>query len=160
MSEITESDIIRAKRLRDEGASWKLIGKTLNHDPAGIRSCLDPIYRAKRLERNAEGAKMRRAERHAEGRLSRGAVVERIPNHVGAWHRHVDRLMEERDRRLSVPPTLDNLLNGTPVKGRSAADGWQQQGISELPRNGRPPNDARPKPWRPLLKGEAREAAE
>lgn len=150
MSEITESDIIRAKRLREEGATWKLIGKTLGHDKAALRARLDPRYRVARNEK-IKG-----------NRVSRGYVNSKRaqPEEPGGWFRHLARLTQERDQRLSVPPTLDNLLNGTPVKGRSAADGWQQQGVSELPRNGRPPNDARPKPWRPLLKGEAHEAAE
>lgn len=157
MSKITESDIIRAKRLRAEGFSWNAIARVLGHDHSGLKSALDPAFRARRLRRHQDSAALLRAERREQGFISK---MEPIQTAAHSWHRHLPELIADRDQRLLVRPTLDNMLTGTPAKGRSALDRWQPRGEDEIPRNGRPPNDARRKPWHPLRKGEAREAAE
>lgn len=147
---ITPADIAEARRWRKHGASWKRTAEKVGHDASSLRCHLDPAYRRLRLRQGAEARQRERDE--APGK--RGQVKSH------RWYADLPELIAERDTRYAEPPSLDNVLTGTPPHWRSALSGWQQRGVAELVRNGRPPNDARPKPWRPLCKGEAKEAAE
>jgi hypothetical protein len=67
--------------------------------------------------------------------------------------RAINDRIAERDQRESLPETLDNILMGTPRKGRSARDGWVQQGDPRY-LNHEAKNRPEPrKPWDPLRDG-------
>lgn len=51
-------------------------------------------------------------------------------------------------RLPAVEPTLDNLITGTPIPGRSALDGWTQRGEPEVGTGHG--YAARPEPWNPV----------
>lgn len=61
------------------------------------------------------------------------------------WAERIAELLNERDKRARVPPSLDNILTGTPQRGRSVYDGWK-------PRGGEAPQaKEQPQPWHPLF---------
>lgn len=147
MNDITESDILRAKRLRENGLSWKGIGKAIGKHADTIRCYLDDTFRQRR--------NLNKSHQRVIARLDKAGTPGMIETPIPpTWYKDVPRLIAERDGRLAVPRTLDNILNGTPIKGRSALDGWKPQGADPAK------NGMRPQPWHPLRKGEAREAAE
>lgn len=57
----------------------------------------------------------------------------------------ISELIVERTVRERIPLTLDNILTGTPPRGRSAYDGFKPRGgpIAEA--------KERPQPWHPLM---------
>lgn len=61
------------------------------------------------------------------------------------WQERIAELLKERAERERIPPTLDNILTGTPPRGRSAYDGFKPRGgpVAEA--------KERPQPWHPLM---------
>lgn len=154
MNDITLSDVLRAKKYRDEGMSRKNIGSRLGRNADTMRCHLDPAFHKLYTSRINEYRRHARRNSKEEKAGSPGMIETIMPS---SRYKHAPRLMAERDARKAVPLTLDNILTGTPRKGRSALDGWIQQGAPEGTGGG---PQRRPEPWHPLRQGEAREAAE
>ncbi len=107
---LSVEEIAKARSLVDQNHSFSHIARGFGCDRETVMRALDPQFRARRAEQIAQ-AKMRYA--------ASGITIKRI---LEPRMSVPDDVMEDRERRLSVPRSVTSTLCGDPPAGYSALD--------------------------------------